>query len=136
MHVYPYLNFNDGRAEAALNFYREALNGEIAILMRYADAPKDVPSMGDINPNWIMHARLVFGANALMISDTDRPASPSQQISLSINLDGDTAAAEKVFAALSQGGQVTLPLHKTFWNALFGCFSDKFGVNWMINCQL
>ncbi|MGC0154407.1 VOC family protein [Chromobacterium vaccinii] len=135
MHVYPYLNFN-GRGEEALNFYRQALGGEIAILMRYADAPKDGPAMGGIDPNWIMHARLAFGANVLMISDTDRPVGPSQQISLSINLDGDTATAEKVFAALSDGGQVTLPLHKTFWNALFGCFNDKFGVNWMINCQL
>ncbi|KUM03175.1 VOC family protein [Chromobacterium subtsugae] len=135
MHVYPYLNFN-GRAEEALQFYREALNGDIAMLMRYSDAPKDTPPMGDIDPNWVMHARLAFGANVLMISDTDRPAPPSQQIVLSINLDGDTAAAEKAFAALSAGGQVTVPLGKTFWNALFGCFSDKFGVNWMINCQL
>ncbi|AXE36115.1 VOC family protein [Chromobacterium phragmitis] len=136
MHVYPYLNFNHGRAEEALNFYREALGGDVAVLMRYADAPKDMPSMGAVDPDWIMHARLTFGANALMISDTDRPAAPSQQISLSINLDGDTAEAERIFAALSVGGQVTAPLHKTFWGALFGCFSDKFGVSWMINCQL
>ncbi|WP_434657367.1 VOC family protein [Chromobacterium violaceum] len=136
MHVYPYLNFNGGRAEEALNFYREALDGEIAMLMRYADAPKDMPPMGDIDPSWVMHARLTLGANVLMISDTDRPMASGQQITLSINLEGDTAAAERVFAALSKGGQVTVPLGKTFWNALFGCFSDKFGVNWMVNCQL
>lgn len=134
MNLYPYLNFN-GRAEEALHFYREALDGEIAMLMRYADAPKDV-EFGGIDPNRIMHARLAFGANVLMISDSDRPAPPSQQVVLSINLEADTAQAERVFAALSAGGQVTMPLHKTFWGALFACFSDRFGVNWMINCQL
>ncbi|POZ62847.1 VOC family protein [Chromobacterium alticapitis] len=135
MHVYPYLNFN-GRAEEALNFYRDALSGEIVMLMRYADAPKDVQGMGEVDPNWVMHARLAFGANVLMISDTDRPAPPAGQITLSINLEGDTDKARQVFAALSAGGQVTMDLHQTFWGALFACFSDKFGVNWMVNCQL
>ncbi|UTH74951.1 VOC family protein [Chromobacterium sp. IIBBL 290-4] len=135
MHVYPYLNFN-GRAEEALNFYRDALSGEIAMLMRYGDAPESAPDMGEPNPDWIMHARLVFGPNVLMISDTSQPMAPTPQITLSINLEGDADKARKVFAALSVGGKVTMDLHQTFWGALFGCFSDRFGVCWMVNCQL
>ncbi|OHX14056.1 VOC family protein [Chromobacterium sphagni] len=135
MNLYPYLSLN-GRAEEALNFYCQALDGEIAMLMRYSEAPKEVEGMGDADPNWIMHARLVFGGNVLMISDTSRPLASSQQVTLSINLEGDVAAAEKAFAALSAGGTVTVPLNKTFWGALFGCFNDKFGIGWMINCQL
>jgi len=133
MTLVPYLNF-PGNAEEVLNFYKNVLGGEILMLSRYGDAPMPC---GDDEKNNIMHARLVFGNNMIMISDKPKnyPHNTEGNITLSIGLD-DVAETEKIFNQLSEGGQVLMPLADQFWGAKFGMFKDKYGVSWMVNCGL
>jgi PhnB protein len=134
MKLNPYLNF-DGNAEEAVNFYKEALGAEVPMLTRFGESP--MPS-GDDEKNRIMHARIVFGDNIIMISDTMKGRSDFStkgNIQLSIGLD-DEAKTHEIFNKLSAGGTVTMPLAKQFWGAIFGMFQDKFGVNWMLNCEV
>ena len=133
MKLNPYLNFA-GNAEEAVNFYKNALGGEVVMLSRFGDSP--MPSDDDWKQK-IMHARIVFGGdNIIMISDTMKgnEISTKGNIQLSIGLD-DEAKTHEIFGKLSEGGTVTMPLAKQFWGAIFGMFKDKFGVNWMINCE-
>lgn len=129
-HLVPYLHFN-GNAEEVLNFYKDAFGGEIIVLSRYADSPMQV------NEDWknkIIHARLKFGDNIIMISDSHNGqlASKEGNIQLSVEVD-DEKRIEEVFNKLAAGGKVTMPLAKQFWGATFGMLQDKFGVNWMFN---
>ncbi len=131
MKLVPYLNF-DGNAEEAVNFYKDALGAEVPMMTRFGESP--MPS-GDDEKNRIMHARIVFGENVIMISDTMKghDFSTKGNIQLSIGLE-DEAQTHEIFDKLSAGGTVTMPLAKQFWGDIFGMFQDKFGVNWMLNC--
>jgi PhnB protein len=132
MKLNPYLNFA-GNAEEALNFYKEALGGEVIMLSRYGDSP--MPSDDDWKQK-IMHSRLQFGDdNIIMISDTmkEHSVSTNGNIQLSIGLN-DEEKTKIIFDKLSAGGKVTMPLAKQFWGDLFGMLQDKFGVSWMLNC--
>ncbi|HVM88950.1 MAG TPA: VOC family protein [Puia sp.] len=133
MKLNPYLNF-DGNAEEAINFYKDALGGEIAMLTRFEESP--MPTSEEEKQR-IMHAQIVFGDNMIMISDTMKgtPFSTNGNIQLSIGLD-DEAKTRKLFDKLSAGGRITMPLAKQFWGGLFGMFQDKFGVDWMLNCAV
>lgn len=133
MKLIPYLNFA-GNAEDALNFYKDALNGNILIESRYGDSP--MPCDEDWK-NKIIHARLAFGNNEIMISDVmkDRQVSTKGNIQLSLELD-NAQDLETVFNKLATNGNVTMPLAKQFWGALFGMLEDQFGVSWMLNCDL
>jgi len=129
-HLVPYLHFN-GEAEEVLNFYKDAFGGEIIMLSRYSDSPMQV------NENWknkIIHSRLKFGDNLIMISDSHNGqlASKEGNIQLSVEVD-DEKKIEEVFNKLAEGGKITMPLAKQFWGATFGMLQDKFGVNWMFN---
>jgi PhnB protein len=130
MKVQPYLFF-DGRCEEAVAFYRKALGAEVAMLMRYKESPDQAmvpPGGGDK----IMHASLRVGDTEVMASDGHCAGKPSfQGFSLSIDVR-DEAEADRLFAALSEGGQVQMPLTKTFFAARFGMVTDRFGVGWMI----
>ena len=86
--------------------------------------------------NLIIHTRLLVGDQVLMGSDTtpDRPVDDMSGCSISLNVDS-IAEAERVFAALSEGGSVQMPLDATFWAARFGMLVDRFGVSWMVNCE-
>jgi PhnB protein len=133
MKLNPYLNFA-GNAEEALNFYKDALGGEIAMISRYGESP--MPSDDDYKQK-IMHARLQFGDdNVIMISDTMKGhnVSTNGNIQLSIGLY-DEEKTKIIFDKLSAGGKVTMPLAKQFWGATFGMLQDKFGVSWMLNCE-
>jgi PhnB protein len=130
MQVEPYLFF-EGRCEEALEFYRGALGAEVTMLMRFKDSPEPgmcAPDAGDK----VMHANLRIGDTTLMASD-GRCEGPMafQGFSLSLAAE-DAAEAERLFAALSDGGQVQMPLTKTFWSPCFGMVADRFGVSWMI----
>ena len=129
-HLVPYLYFN-GEAEEVLNYYKDAFDGEIIVLNRYADSPMQV---NDDWKNKIIHARLKFGDNIIMISDSHKGqlASKEGNIQLSVEVD-DENKMKKVFDKLAEGGKVTMPLAKQFWGATFGMLQDKFGVNWMFN---
>jgi PhnB protein len=131
--VQPYLVFN-GRCEEALEFYREAIGAEVEELMRFKDSPEPPPS--DRLPpgfeNKIMHAEFHVGRTILMASDGCSAGKLSfEGFSLSLTVNSE-AEADQVFAALSSGGTVTMPLAKTFWSPRFGMVEDRFGLNWMI----
>jgi len=133
MQVQPYLFF-DGRAEEAIEFYRSTLDAEVIMLMRFKESPEP-HQPGMIPPgseNKVMHASLRIGDTTVMASDGHCAGKPSfQGFSLSLSV-ADEAAAERVFAALGKGGQVQMPLAKTFFASRFGMVADRFGVSWMI----
>ncbi len=133
MKLVPYLNYR-GNAEEAVNFYKDVLDGNIEMLSRYGEAPMPCD---DADKQKIMHARLVFGTNMIMISDMpDKyPFSTEGNISLSIGME-DPVAMEKVFNAMAAGGTVTMPLADQFWGSKFGMLKDKFGIVWMFNCEV
>lgn len=136
MQLVTYLTF-DGTCEAAFNFYAATLRGEIVHLMRFADTPTcdDMQMPPELHNN-IMHARLHVGDQALMGSDTipQYPHEGSKGFSVSVQVD-TVAEAERIFAALAEGGNVTMPIDTTFWAVRFGMLVDKFGIAWMVNCE-
>jgi PhnB protein len=130
MRVQSYLFF-EGRCEEALEFYRRALGAEIEMLMRFKDSP-DPGSCTAGSEDKVMHASFRIGDSTLMASDGRCQGQPSfQGISLSLTA-ADDAEAERLFAALAEGGQVQVPLEKTFFSSRFGMVADRFGVPWMV----
>ncbi len=134
MQVLPYLSF-EGRCEEALAFYREALDAQVEMLMRFSESP-EAPPPGAVAPgseDKVMHASFRVGDSTLMASDGGCSGHTGfQGISLSLNLS-DVAEAERRFAALAEGGEVQMPLGPTFWSPAFGMVVDRFGVSWMVN---
>jgi PhnB protein len=132
MHVQPYLFF-DGRCEEALEFYRKALGAKVEMMMRFKDNPDPQPGgCGSADPNKVMHAAFHVGDSLVMASDGHCAGKPEfKGFSLSINAKTE-AEADKLFNALADGGQVQLPLTKTFFSPRFGMVADRFGVGWMI----
>lgn len=135
MKLNTYLNFTDN-CEEALEFYQSVLGGTITMKMRFRDAPIEM----ELPAGWedkIMHSQLEIGDAMIMASDSP-PMCPTSKamggFSVSAQLD-DTADAEKIFAGLSDGGNVIMPIQETFWAKRFGMLVDKFGTPWMINCQ-
>ena len=133
MQVQPYLFF-DGRCEEALDFYKQVLGAQVEMLMRYKDSPDPVPA-GMVPPGSetkVMHACFRIGDTAVMASDGHCAGKPSfQGFSLSITAK-DEGHADRLFASLTQGGQVQMPLQKTFFSPKFGMLADRFGVGWMV----
>jgi PhnB protein len=133
MRVEPYLFF-DGRCEEAIEFYRKALGAEVTMLMRYKESPEPPPP-GKVPPgseNKVMHSNLRIGETMVMASDGNCQGKPSfQGFSLSVTAPNE-AEAERMFTALADGGQVQMPLAKTFFSPRFGMVADRFGVSWMI----
>jgi PhnB protein len=131
--IQPYLSFN-GRAEEAIDFYRRALGAEVEMMMRFKDSPEPCPE-GMVPPGSegkIMHACIKIGGSAVMASDGNCNGKASfQGFSLSYTAS-DEKTADRVFAALADGGQVQMPLNKTFFSPRFGMVADKFGVSWMV----
>jgi PhnB protein len=136
MQVQPYLFF-EGRCEEALEFYRQALDAEVEMLMRFKDSP-EAPPPGAVAPGSeekVMHASFRIGDTILMASDGGCSGRSSfQGVSLSLNL-AEVAEAERRFAALAAGGEVQMPLSATFWSPAFGMVVDRFGVSWMVNAS-
>ena len=133
MQVQPYLFF-EGRCEEAVEFYRKALGAEVTMLMRFKDSPEP-PVPGMIPPgaeNKVMHTSLHFGETTVLASDGRCGGRPGfQGFSLSLTAAND-AEAKRLFAALADGGQVQMPLSKTFFASIFGMVADRFGVTWMV----
>lgn len=128
--IIPYLNF-DGNAKEALAHYEKALGGKVVQLQTFADANMaQEESMKDK----VMHAVFEAGNLKFMVSDCPPGVKviPGDQVSLSLNF-GDMESIERTFNALSEGGQITMPLQDTFWGARFGMAKDKFGIHWMFN---
>jgi len=136
MQIQPYLFF-DGRAEEAIEFYKRALGAKVEMLMRFRESPEPPPP-GMVPPgseNKVMHATLTVGGATLMASDGNCAGKPSFT-GFSLSLDAkDEAEADRLFAALAEGGQVQMPLSKTFFSPRFGMVADRFGVSWMVIVQ-
>ena len=132
MKVQAYLNF-DGRCEEAIEFYKKAIGAEVVMLLRVSDSPEQPP--GGITPgteNKIMHACLRIGGSSVMASDgycQSKQTFGGITLSLSVK---DEAAADRAFNALADGGQIHMPLTKTFFSPRFGMVADRFGLGWMI----
>ena len=132
MTIEPYLFFN-GRCEEAIEFYKSALGAEVLMLMRYKESPEPPPP-GMVPPGWdnkVMHTTLRVGNANVMASDGCNEGLNFQGFSLSLAVANETEA-KRVFNALSDGGQVRMPLTKTFWSPCFGMVADRFGVGWMV----
>jgi PhnB protein len=130
MQVQPYLFF-DGRCDEAIEFYKKTLGAEVGMLMRWKDAP-DKSMCTAANADKVMHSSLKIGDTRVMASDGRNTGNPKfDGFALSLNAK-DEADADRMFNALSNGGQVIMPMSKTFFSPRFGMTADKFGVNWMI----
>jgi PhnB protein len=128
----PYLFF-DGRCEEAIEFYRDKLGAEVTRLTRFKDAPGPAGMGPPGSENKVMHAHLRIGDTDVLASDGRCQGHPQfQGFSLSLIASSDDEA-EKMFAALGEGGQVQMPLSKTFFSQRFGMVADRFGVSWMIH---
>lgn len=133
MQLNPYLHFSD-KCEVAFKFYEKCLGGKIQALVPYAGSPGE----SQVPANWkdkIMHAQLVADGAVLMGCDAppDRQKKP-QGISVTLSVK-EPERAEKIFAALSEKANVTMPIQKTFWSERFGMLVDQFGIPWMVNCE-
>src|SRR5262249_40301817 len=129
----PYLFF-DGRCEEAIDFYRKALGAEVEMMMRFKDSPEP-PQPGACAPgsdNKVMHATFRVGDTSVMASDGRCQGTPQfEGFALSLTVP-DEATAERVFKSLGDGGQVQMPMTKTFFSPRFGMVADRFGVSWMV----
>lgn len=133
MQVQSYLFF-DGRTEEAIEFYKKALGAKVEMLMRFKECPDPMPE-GAVPPgseNKVMHSSVKIGDTVVMMSDGGcQNKTKFDGFSLSVSA-ANPAEADKVFNALAEGGEVRMPLGKTFFSPRFGMLADKFGVGWMV----
>ena len=132
MQVQPYLFFN-GRCEEAVEFYQQALGAKVEMLMRFKDSPDGTNGdMGPVDPDSVMHSSLKIGDAMIMASDgCSKEPMGFKGFSLSLTAANE-AEADRLFAALADGGEVQMPLDKTFFSPRFGAVADRFGVSWMV----
>jgi len=131
--IQPYLMF-EGRCEEAIGFYTGSLGARLEFLMRNDETPEPPPPgmMPPGSEKKICHAEITIGDSRIMLSDGMCSGSPSfAGFSLSIPVP-DEATARRTFDALAAGGQVRMPLGKTFFSPCFGMVQDRFGVGWMV----
>ncbi|HPW88316.1 MAG TPA: VOC family protein [Kaistella chaponensis] len=135
--INAYLTF-DGTCEEAFNFYKSVFGGDFPMVGKFGDMPpqEGMPPISDEVKNRIMHMSLPISAETVLMGSDTMPGIHDHQvgnnISLSINTDS-REEADRVFNGLSAGGKVSMPLADTFWGAYFGMWTDKFGINWMVN---
>lgn len=131
--VEPYLFFN-GNCADALEFYQDALGIQIEMTMRFADSPEACPD-GMLPPNWddkIMHGSFLLGGDRVMVSDGMGAHEGFAGFAISVVRD-DADAVRATFDKLSAGGEVLMPVDKTFWADAYGMLKDKFGIMWMLS---
>ncbi|MFL1875778.1 VOC family protein [Hansschlegelia beijingensis] len=133
MLVRPYLSF-EGRCEEALEFYKSAVGAEVTALLRFRDAPEPPPP-GMVPPgseDKILHSCFRIGATEVMATDGGcAGAAHFSGVSLALSAPSE-AEANRVFAALGEGGEIRMPLGPTFFSPAFGMLADRFGVAWMV----
>lgn len=134
----PYLNF-DGKAEEAFNFYKSVFGGEFLAIHRMSDAP-GTENLPDNEKNRLMHISLPVGKDVVLMASDTLPSAghvlnEGNNVHLSLHPES-REEADRLFAGLSAGGQVEMPLQDTFWGAYYGNFTDRFGIRWMINYQM
>ncbi|MBT9384554.1 VOC family protein [Pseudooceanicola sp. CBS1P-1] len=128
--------FFDGTARAAIDFYKATLGAEVKALMPFSDLPDGTPLPPGMEDR-VMHALLQIGDQTVMISDTMSPEAQTRHSGFNMQMSlPDPEEAARLFAALSEGGEVTMAFAPTFWAAGFGTCTDRFGIPWMVNCDL
>jgi PhnB protein len=137
--INAYLNFN-GNCEEAFGFYKSVFGGEFLFIGRYKDLPPtERQTFGFENDEKIMHVSLPISKETILMG-CDSPQTHAQEtiagnnISLSINTDNKNEA-DRLFNELSVGGKIKMPMSQTFWGAYFGMLTDRFEINWLINCD-
>jgi PhnB protein len=131
MKMTTYVNF-PGKCAEAFRFYEQHLGGTISMMMTHGQAP----DQSRVNPDWkdaVLHARVSIGGTELLGADIPN-AQPMRSAYLSVAAESD-AEAERIFSALSGGGEVFMPMQETFFATRFGQLRDRFGINWMIVCE-
>lgn len=137
----PYLHFEKD-CEKAFNFYKSVFGGEFTSFNRFSEMPPHPEyKVPEEEKDRVMHVTLPIGKDSyLRGSDTSsvfnpNMTPPSNNFSVSVNVDSQEEA-DRVFQGLAEGGQVTMPIGKTFWNSYFGSCNDQFGVQWMVSFDL
>jgi PhnB protein len=131
MRVQSYLFF-DGRCEEALDFYKKTLGAKVEMMMRFKDSPEKNPMCTPENVDKVMHCCFKIGDTAIMGSDGRNTGQPKfDGFALSLDAKSDDEA-KSLFAALSDGVEVAMPLGPTFFATSFGMLRDRFGVHWMV----
>lgn len=131
--IQPYLFFS-GRCDEALEFYKHALGAKLNMLMRFSESPDPVPA-GMLAPGFeqkVMHAQFTVAGSAIMASDGCQPGGAFSGFSLSLTLP-TAADVQRAFDKLADGGEISMPVGKTFWSPCFGMVKDRFGVQWMLS---
>ena len=135
MKTVAFLHF-DGNCREAMEFYRQCFEAEL-FLMPYSEMPGDLLTKPEKSLDRIMHSTLTKGSTLLMAADTMSSAPLRRGDEFSVVAECDSLPEqERLFAALREGGQVTMPLQDTFWGARFGMLTDRFGIRWMLNSTL
>jgi PhnB protein len=139
--VNVYLTYK-GNCEEAFNFYKSIFGGEFQYVGRFKDMPpqEGMPPVNDEDKEKIMHIALpISKETSLMGSDTggewSKDFKQGNNFSISVNTD-TTDETDRIFNKLAVGGKVTMPLEETFWQSYFGMLTDRFGINWMVSCEL
>lgn len=131
MQIQPYL-FLDGRCEEAIEFWRKAVGAEVQMMMRWKDCPEKGNMPSTPPDDKVMHASVRIGDSTILASDGQCAGQPQMQgFALSLTA-ANPSEAERLFKALGEGGQVQMPMAKTFFSPAFGMLVDKFGVSWMV----
>ena len=131
--ITPYIFFG-GNCEEAMNAYKTILNAEIGMVMHFNQSPDPVPE-GMLAPgfeNKVMHASFTIGGTEIFASDGCNPDDAGQGFMLHYPIDS-TEEGDKIFSALAEGGEVIMPLEKTFWSPYYGMVKDRFGIGWMVS---
>lgn len=131
MKLIPYLMFREGKCREAFAFYAQALSGNIVFTATYGDMGSDIPE--PMKP-LIASIHLVAGGASIMGADGVENADGQATTSVDIEVDS-IEEAERVFAAMSEGGKVRCPLEETAWALRFAMFDDRYGQPWMVNCM-
>ncbi len=138
--INPYLTF-EGNCELAFEFYKSVFGGDFSYIGKFKDMPpsEEYP-IAEEDKEKIMHVSLPIGGDThLFGSDTSASFGATHIVGTNISISINTKTVEeatRLFMGLSAGGNVTMPLNKTFWGAFFGMFTDKFGIHWQVNCEL
>ena len=136
MTLSTYLHFN-GNCREAFEFYRSVFGGDFEMISTFADMPPDASVPEDERDN-IMHVSFPIGSSVLMGSDMPstfgRPTQMGNNFAISY-ASSSREETDDLFAKMSEGSAVTMPLDDMFWGAYFGACTDKFGINWQFNCE-
>jgi PhnB protein len=130
MKLYTYLNYG-GNCEQAFRFYEQHLGGKITMMMTHGE----MPNAGEIPPEWkraILHARMTIGETELLAADIPPDRFQPMRSAYLTLITGSTEEAERIYALLSDGGQIFMPMAETFFALRFAMLRDRFGTSWMI----